>query len=273
MQVLSLGSALDLWSARAGSVHSVFSGAVNLRVEDELWTVLSATRQDCPFGIRVAVDHRHRGFGVGVGELVQIRAGCVRLGHLVLDCRAAPRWTPAPWAEPLVGLARRLAVAERAARERAWIGSVSLAAELRIALCANGPGADAQLAGAVRRTVGSGPGLTPAGDDVLVGMFTALLCSDQPTGRTLASRLARALAPALHSTTDISRHLLTQAARGLPGRALHELGRTLHEDAPDDVVRIALARVLDTGASSGADACIGLLATLQFLLPAERIAA
>jgi hypothetical protein len=88
-----------------------------------------------------------------------------------------------------------------------------------------------------------------------------------------ASRLVVALDAVLHSTSDVSRHLLTQAARGMPGRALHELGRVLCEGAPDDVLSDALEWVLDTGCTSGGDACLGLVAACRFsCLDAERLA-
>jgi hypothetical protein len=136
-------------------------------------------------------------------------------------------------------------------------------------------GSDAELARAVRRTVGRGPGLTPAGDDVLVGilaLFTSGAAGE--AGEQAACRLVRALAPVLGATPDVSRHLLDQATRGLPGRALHDLGQALMKDAPHDILVRALDLVLDTGCTSGADACTGLAAACRFtFLKVQRLAA
>jgi hypothetical protein len=275
MQALSLGSLVDVWTPRFGAVHSVFHSAINLRVDAELWTIFDAAGQDAPFGIRLAVDPPHAGFGVRVADRVHVRAGYVGIGQLVLDCRSAPRWTPAAWAGPGFGLEARIGRVERAARPRAWSASAARAREVTDALRSVGGCPDAGLGAAVRRTVGCGPGLTPAGDDVLVGIFTVLVSGAAGSdGLRAAARLSRALGPALLSTTDISRHLLDQAARGLPGRALHELGKALVEGAQDDLLLAALKPVLDTGASSGADACMGLAAASRFsFLSAERVAA
>ena len=120
------------------------------------------------------------------------------------------------------------------------------------------------LAAAARRVIGRGPGLTPSGDDVLVGLLTAL--GMRQIG--LRERLARALAPALPTTTSLSRHLIEEAALGLPGRALHELGTALLSG-----VNLAAAseRALAIGATSGADAAVGLIAGCRhvYVIPAQ----
>jgi hypothetical protein len=155
------------------------------------------------------------------------------------------------------------------ARPRAWAESADMASDVTDALRCS----DAELAAAVRRTVGRGPGLTPAGDDVIVGILAVLTSGAAgPAGIWTSSRLVCALTPVLPSTSDVSRRLLDQAARGLPGRALHDLGKVLMEGAPDDVRTDALELVLDTGYTSGADACMGLTAACRLLfLPTERI--
>jgi len=134
---------------------------------------------------------------------------------------------------------------------------------------------DAELARAVRGCVGRGPGLTPAGDDVLVGMLTVFSSGAvDADGARITARLTRALAPVLASTSDVSRHLLIQAARHLPARAIHDLGAAVVEGAAEPVLEDALQAVLGTGNTSGADACMGMIAACRFsFLNAERDAA
>jgi Protein of unknown function (DUF2877) len=268
LQALSLGPEIDVWRPQTGAVHSAFEHALNLLMDGELWTVLAAGRQDAPFGIRLASADPAGGLAVRPADPVHVRAGFMRVGPQVVDCRAAGRWAPAPWAMPAPGLDARVSFVEREARSRAWSGSEQIARDLTQALRSS----DVELARVVRRSIGLGPGLTPAGDDVLVGML-AVLTSGAAAALPIASRLRGALAPVLHLTSDVSRHLLSQAARGLPGRSLHELGRSLLEGAPEHTLARALARVLDTGCTSGGDACTGLAAACHLsLLPSESVA-
>ena len=269
LQVQSLGCEIDVWRPGTGTVHSVFERAVNLLVDGELWTVLEAEHSDAPFGIRLAP--RDDGFAAKAGDRVHVRAGFVGVGEMILDCRTAPRWTPTIWARPASGLEARLASVEHTARPRAWAESAGLAHDVVEALS----GSDAGLALTVRRTVGRGPGLTPAGDDVLVGIFSVLTSgSAESAGARAASRLMNALMPVIHTTSDVSRHLLHQAARSLPGRALHDLGRALMDGASNEVLTDALDLVLKTGCTSGADACLGLAAACDYsFLNTESLAA
>ncbi|MBL8350540.1 MAG: DUF2877 domain-containing protein [Burkholderiaceae bacterium] len=283
LQAIAVGCEVDLREPQAGRVHSVFDRAVNLLVGGELWTVFGPDHPDSPFGLRLAAGGLATLRGLRAGDPVQVRAGRAGLGRQVIDGRAAARWAPKPWPTVAAGLAQRLDAVSEAARARAWPGSEPLAnavmqalvQALMQALPACGAGSGPGLAEAVRRTVGRGPGLTPAGDDVLVGILTLLSSSTAgEAGARATARLAEALAPRLRSTTDLSRHLILQAARGRPGGALQALGQALLGGATGDGLRAALEPVLATGATSGADACVGLVAACRLVFPAaERIAA
>ena len=79
-------------------------------------------------------------------------------------------------------------------------------------------------------------------------------------GAAAARSLDRVDASAAAGTTDISVHLLRQAGRGLFGRAVHELICAISGDTNLQALRAAVQRVVETGATSGADTCMGLLA-------------
>jgi hypothetical protein len=273
MQALSLGHALDVHSANAGAVHSVFAHAVNVEIRGDLWTLVSADRADLPFGIRVA----SRDFdllGLRGGDRVNVRSGFVGIessrARVIVDCRAAPRWIPTLQNEPAPGLAQRLAVVAAAANQRAWPGSARMASAMMAAL--HDPAA---LRSVLPDVVGCGPGSTPAGDDVLVGILAVLTSPHSgATGAAAASSLRRSLSPLLPMTTDISGHLLRQAVDGLFGRAVHELVCALIGDPAPRQLNETVQRVVETGATSGADMCAGLLAAApSFPLCHERAAA
>ena len=260
LQALSIGHQIDIWRPQNGVVHSAFARAINLLMEGELWTVVASVRQDAPFAVRLTPGAAS--LNVTVGEPARARAGYLAIGRLMVDCRAASRWQPAPWVLSGTGLEARLLAVEAAARSRAWPGSARIAGDVMDALGGDEAGSDEALDDVVRRSVGLGPGVTPSGDDVLVGIL-AVVTSRAAAAHGAAGRLARSLVPCLRDTSDVSRHLMDQALRGLPGRALHDLGHVLLEDGPDSAFADALARVLETGCTSGADACLGLVAACR----------
>jgi hypothetical protein len=125
------------------------------------------------------------------------------------------------------------------------------------------------------RVVGRGPGLTPSGDDMLVGIMAALRLAPSPLAGRHANLLAEAVAPFLASTTDLSAHLLRQATQGHFGRALHELVAALADDTEPGPLHERIGRALASGATSGADACSGVIAVVPhfYRYSGERAAA
>jgi hypothetical protein len=79
----------------------------------------------------------------------------------------------------------------------------------------------------------------------------------------------------LPSTNDVSAHLLRQAAHGLISRDLHELVSALIGGASPEHLSGTVRRVIETGATSGADTCEGLLAfaPTYFIQQHETLAA
>src|SRR5262249_48180399 len=213
-------------------------------------------------------------FGFRNGDPVNVRAGFVSIGSgstcRVVDCRAAPRWLPERHNKTEPGLAARLAVVAAAASDRSWHESASMAQAVRSALEVS-----ADLGHVLAKVLGRGPGSTPSGDDVLVGIL-AVLRSPRSGGAGVraAESLSRAILPLLWTTSDVSGELLRQAVGGLFSRDVHELLFALLENPAPQQLRNTIRRVIETGATSGADTCMGLLAFAPvFLIPREERAA
>jgi len=256
IKAISVGHGLSVNSASFGIVHSVFSQAINLIVGGDMWTLLAMQKVDRPFGIRVTLSN-FDSIGLRSGDPVNIRAGYVGIAsRLVIDCRAAVRWAPPYQSKPERGLEQRLAMIATAAADRSWTGSAQMARELRSAFDDT-----TKLGGLVAKVVGRGPGATPSGDDVLVGIL-AVLTSPYAgiSGAAVANLLSCAIRPVLPSTNEISAHLLRQAACGLFGRDIHELVHGLHGGFAPVQFSEKVHRIVETGATSGADMCEGLLA-------------
>lgn len=101
---------------------------------------------------------------------------------------------------------------------------------------------------AVRDLVGLGPGLTPAGDDLLCGALAALAACGPPASG-LRAVLAEQVLAAAHRTTALSAALLRQAVAGHAVPELIDVLRAIPRGGPD--LAVALAAVHRVGHSSG----------------------
>jgi len=119
------------------------------------------------------------------------------------------------------------------------------------------------MAQALAPLVGLGPGLTPSGDDFIIGYLAALWCQ---AGRDAQlGSLLHALASPLHRlathTNAISRQFIVNAVMGQFSERLVGVVRALAQ--PDLDIRARTAEALRTGHSSGADSLVGLLFGLR----------
>jgi len=213
----------------AGVVHSAFRGAVNVRVADALLSVVVPSTGGVPNGIVLAQDY-DLGSRITTGEAVSFDSRALRVGSVLVDLRYAERWSPllsargafVPWSRvaPLVG---GLRLDER------WMRPPC-----------------------VRKLVGLGDGLTPDGDDILVGYSAALRVTGHPRAQEVAEEAA-ALAPG--RTTDIAVMFHQHAARGEYSQRIHVLmERLIAGPTARDI-----EATLNWGASSGAATLLGAL--------------
>ncbi len=161
-----------------------------------------------------------------------------------------------------VGLARRRTAGQT--DQPALDGAVVAAAgRLGLALLCGG---DDELADAVDGLLGLGPGLTPAGDDVLAGALVVATA----VGPRAATRLADAVEAAgpLHRTTAVSAGLLPYAARGLAVPQFTAYLAALGSARGD--VDATERRLLAVGHTSGAAMRLGARVALAALAGATR---
>ena len=164
--------------------------------------------------------------GLCRGDRVDVRSGFVGIGpgstRLVVDCRAAPRWTPARPGQARAG-------SEPATRRRRGGGEPRCLARLRpdgvrdVMSALQRPRCRSAMS--LPRVVGRGPGSTPAGDDVLVGIL-AVLSSPHSGPAGSAARPTRCAARCARCCREprTSAGICCGRRRdGLFGRAVHEL--------------------------------------------------
>ena len=106
---------------------------------------------------------------------------------------------------------------------------------------------------------GLGPGLTPAGDDFIMGaLYAAWIIHPALTALSLAEEIENA---AVRSTTSLSAAYLKSAARGEAGIVWHAFFEALIALQPGRA-RDSMEEILAIGATSGADALAGFISTL-----------
>ena len=111
------------------------------------------------------------------------------------------------------------------------------------------------------RLAGLGPGLTPSGDDYLVGLMAGLRVWPSPlenSGLSPDEACQIIFEAAKGRTTLLGRAFLRSAKEGLFGENWHELLAALVRGDAIGIQRAA-RRVLSSGATSGADALAGFL--------------
>jgi len=117
---------------------------------------------------------------------------------------------------------------------------------------------DAALRTAVR-LVGRGPGLTPAGDDVLVGATAGLVLLGHPAAERFGAGVTSL---AVGRTTELSRALLRHAAAG---RVSGEFSALLRGLVGDGALEPAIGALLEGGSTSGRALVLGLCTAIDLV--------
>jgi hypothetical protein len=265
----------------AAVVQTVFERAVTLKTErDDLLVLAQEVVADGGGVIRVGGAPAWPKL-VQPGMLARITPSVITLPNFRLDLRAAAVWRPpdAPRQARPADVQQTLRSAATAARAQAKDGLGALAGVglpafpdpvldtriLRVAeplvrrLLQAIEAGDATAAGeAAGDLAGLGPGVTPSGDDLLVGTIIGL----RYAGRGRAVQLAMA-ANAASRTTWSSGQLLSYALAGEAGAPLLGVAVALLQAAEETELQPRLAELFAVGETSGADALVGLLLGLR----------
>ena len=293
LPALSVGSQVPT-SSFSATVHSLFRGACNLEVAPStMLTLLPSAKANLPHGIRLDHASFHTVCAqIRIGQAAACRSRILRFNgsELAIDLRVA-----SPWHIDLSSLCLDLRAYERL---RAWTTAWS---ELKrrqedlelvptMETCPAGledtsSSMTASLLGhqgdraasalvdatssfslddavrAMRRLIGLGVGLTPSGDDFLVGYLAGLwstACGKSSRLAFLRSIGARMCEDA-RNTNVISRVYLLAASKGHVSEPLAVLVQHLATSLNQASVLGATKAALSIGHTSGADGVLGLL--------------
>lgn len=274
---LAVRAVLD-GESRGVEVVASFPRAAYLTVGEDLLGLVTPDGVLLPNAVVLPAGARplaslHRGQRGRVGD------GLLDIGPLLV--RVTRWWDPRPRLRPaardvLGAAARDVARSVGVRRGDPPAALATPLAAVQIALIHGD--ADAALAAAAR-LVGFGPGLTPAGDDILCGVVSGVqllapaAAAAEPDRASIAAAtdvaaLAAALGTAVadlarHRTTAVSAALLRHAARGEVADPASGLLRAL--TGHGDLVK-ATDELLAVGSTSGRDLTLGLLAAVDVVM-------
>lgn len=278
----------------SGTVHSVFRQACNVSLEPgTLLTLLPCQKGNVPHGIRLSTSsHSIFLHALRVGQPVACRGGILRIDgtdfsvdlrpahpwHIDLKgfhidlCRPthAQSWAVA-WSELKLhhyksGMSENLgafflsegrpatpAVSEILLQQRACTIPSLLQTTWRLQL------REAMIS--VKSLIGLGYGLTPSGDDFLVGYLAGLWCT---AGANLSRMqflmaLGSELSQVSQNTNEISCTYLRSASKGHVSEPIAKLAQRLNQANNMSSIRAATQAALQVGHTSGSDGVLGLL--------------
>jgi hypothetical protein len=280
---------------RTGFVEGVHRSALNIRWGDGLVTVAHESVGGLPNGIMVDPPVALDRVGIAPGMPVQCDGTALRVpaASMVVLLVGAAGWSPVMPVVPVMSIADQIGRTQRAlnlaaaqaprvglgpllvaiADHGANVGSLGRAAATSVAdvlVALQGPAAERAVQAAIP-LIGLGPGATPSGDDLLVGLVAGLTVTHHPLARAFAAGVAR---QASGLTTSVAETYLYHAGR-LEFSERVQITAVAILSGPEAELPRAVTAALAWGASSGADLLVGLLVGIQASAPdmVERLRA
>lgn len=256
-----------LVSGRAARILHLFEQVCNLVNEGgEVLSLVTAVVGPGPFHLVLGVTRPFTHI-LTLAAPVTILADGVQVGALAVDVSSAVCWQPqVAWAglqahraqwQPVMPTIQQMV---RQYRARLSLDTAVMQPELESGLAHLLAGVrrrdTAMVQEGAARLAGLGPGLTPTGDDMLLGVIYGLWATrPQSVAQPLVQVMVDTAVP---HTTTLSSAWLQAAARGEAGMVWHELGLRFMVNGHG--WKEIVAQILQTGHSSGADALWGFTA-------------
>ncbi|MBT9154008.1 MAG: hypothetical protein DDT39_00673 [Firmicutes bacterium] len=302
MHALSIGSAVQEFikanSLCGAKVHSVFHRTVNLVLPGGRIVACSCgcvpqhpANITTSFACDDAALHDH----VQLNALVVVERQALRVGSLEIDLQGAATYVPTDWKAIRLCTSMDWAAHLPACVDEAscTLGSIGLGVLLpflrtslprsdvtsphaepllrlvwqQLGLLADALRQNEAMLPSARRLIGLGPGLTPAGDDLLAGVLASMFAVSA-AGRQLSpalDKLRLGLYEESHGLTpDLSREMLYYASKGQLTAVAEDVLSCMLQGKPlaDSPSVSAMARY---GATSGADQFVGLVVGLRLI--------
>lgn len=248
-------------SPHARVLH-VFDHVCNLINERrEILSIVTPEIGNGPFNLVVGAKNSFSEY-IHLETPIQIFADQLRLGNLTINLKPAQLWNPCPEWKKLHDARNKIIHQLTKLPITNYLEFSGLpVAEPVISNLSHSLAKSDLLSSltAVKHLAGLGIGLTPAGDDFLMGSLYAVWIIHPPeVAGPLTRQIGNAAAPL---TTSLSAAWLRAAERGEAGHLWHELldGLNLLDEVKIDK---AMKQILAVGETSGADALAGFFCTM-----------
>lgn len=269
----TLAPSVNDWLAntRHPRILHIFDRACNLINEhEEVLSIVTPKIGNAPFNLVIEADVLFSDY-LNLQSPVTCLASQIHLGGLTITTADAKLWNPCPNWDEL-----------HSKREDVLLQTYEIASSQTVLYAmtgmTNSPNSpvsslshtlitlDIPMAKHLTSQIaGLGIGLTPSGDDFLMGaLYAAWIIHPQTKAKVLASEIANTAA---QLTTSLSAAWLKSAGRGEVGMLWHNLFNSLILPVPD--LESSVSQILSTGETSGADALTGFIGTLNSYVECE----
>lgn len=259
-----------------GKVHSVFNKTINLLTENE-WMISLVTKNidEAPFSILVDTEDFKK-WQIAIGENVLLNEKKVALNATSIDISRARSYDlkrgifndNGSLIKENLEVVRRI-ITSKGPEEKYKFESKALemvvhrTTLLRKACLEEN---NEEIIRSCRSLLGLGQGLTPSGDDVMMGLFLVLGLENSPM-KHLDFLLGKVIENRMEDTTDVSYHGLLRASEGYYRSILVKAVEAMAKEVSIEEI---VMDVLSIGHSSGRDLLYGILTGYEILMEKEN---
>lgn len=278
---------------KAGKVHSIFKRVINFQSADnKLYSILKQDLDNGPYAIRLATNDSI-GFldlDINKGDLVFLRNNRLEISNkLFVNLEKGELWGPKKLAINLhqckSAFQKNLNVYhELLQANTAWGGAkyyyaknhlsqlckpnvtlIEKELEKRIGFFLSCLDQEPKiLQESVQALIGLGNGLTPSGDDFLIGFITVLNLIDEEKMQMTFAKLTNLLKNMDLSTTDISVTMLKASIEGRAREKLLNFVNCLCTTQNEDILIDSIEKFFSIGSLSGTDMATGVVTGLKY---------
>jgi hypothetical protein len=261
-----------------GEVYSVFSKALNIKTkENELISIVAAEKLNGPNRTLIELPANEDFISLGIKEGMRVIGDEQEIridrGRLSISLEKAERWLPGIKREGgipgsrikdnLLSLKKSLLIERK--KDRISQELESRTQELIKTIKKKDL---SKVSKNVKGLIGFGEGLTPSGDDFLVGLIASLHFLGDSRFEHFLKKIKEAVELGKERTTFISRKFLEYACQGrFPETVLNLIEAILFGDKEE--VKEANKRCLDFGATSGRDTLLGVVKGLGLIVQVD----